>query len=199
VIELADDLGTTTEELINYGADGELTVFVIADEWPGKKEGDPDAVSGVTVDGEVDLLPSDLLKALVADCTQVRRVRTRDGDIVVLDSVQNVMRGVHFVSAEERRRLQEKLQATMATRSDSLPPYLDTTHGDYSDTLEAAVSVWMALYADGEFQKRSLGHRDQIVAWLKKNRPDLPSDHARDAIALVVNPNKKGGNPLTKK
>ncbi len=203
LIELAINLCTTEEELISYGADGELTFYVIADEWPGKIEGNSDAESDIIVDGAVDLLPSDLLKALVADRTEVHRVRTKDSDIVVLDSVQTVMRGVHFVTAAERDRVQKALKPTpiptLAASKDSLPPYLDRSHDYYSDALEAAVSAWMALYADGGFKEKSLAHKAQIKSWLKKHRPDIPSDYAREGIATVVNPNKKGGNPLTKK
>ena len=203
LIELARDLGGDVGDFIHYGADGKLTIHVIAEEWPGKKAGDSDVESDVIVDGAVDLLPSDLLKALVADCTQVRRVRTKDGDIVVLDSIQEVMRGDHFITVAERDRLQEALkpkpQPTVAASEDASPPYLDSSHDYHSDALEAAVSAWMALYADGGFKKRSLGHKDQIKRWIKKHRPDIPSDYAREGIATVVNPNKDGGNPRTKK
>ena len=202
LIELAIDLCKTEEELISYGADGELTFYVIADEWPGKKEGNADAESDVIVDEAVDLLPSDLLKALVADHTRVRRVRTKGGDIVVLDSAQTVMRGVHFVTAAERDRLQESLkpQPTASASEDALPPYLDSSHKYYSATLEAAVSAWLAQYADGGFKEKSLGHKLQIKSWLKKHRPDkVTSNYAREGIATVVNPNKGGGNQRTKK
>ena len=204
LLELARDLGTTVEEVIRYGADGELTLHVIADEWPGKNAANSDAESDVVVDGAVDLLPSDLLKALSADHTKVRKVRTRDGDIVALDSIQEVMRGVHFVTAAERDRVQKALKPTplptVAASEDASPPYLDSSHDYYSDTLEAAVSVWMALYADGGFKEKSLAHKAQIKSWLKKHRPDkVKSDNAREGIATVVNPNKGGGNPRTKK
>lgn len=201
--ELERDLGKTVQDLIGYGADDELTVHVIADEWPGKKVGKSDATSDVIADEAVDLLPSDLLKALGADHTKVRKVRTADGDIVALDSTQDVMHGLHYVTAAERDRFEEALkpspQPTVAASKDALPPYLDRSHDYYSDALEAAVSVWVALYADGGFKKKSLAHKDQIKSWLKKHRPVIPSDNARKGIATVVNPNKKGGNPLTKK
>ncbi len=204
LIDLAIDLCTTEAELISYGADGELTFYVIADEWPGKKAGNSDAESDVIVDGAVDLLPSDLLKALVADCTKVRRVRTKDGDIVVLDSIQEVMRGDQFVTAAERDRLKEALKptppSTVAASNGALPPYLDPEHDYYSEFLDIAVSAWMAQYADGGFKERSLGHKPQIKSWLKKNRSkEIKSDNARKCIATVVSPDKKGGNPLTKK
>ena len=200
--ELATDLGTSVPELISYGADGELKPYVVADEWPGKKVGNSGAESDVIVDGEVDLLPSDLLKAMGADHTKIRKVRTRDGDIVALDPIQEVMHGNHFVTLAERDRLQEALkstsQLTVAESKDALPPYLNPLHDYHSKALEAAISAWLALYADGGFKKRS-GGKAQIKSWLKKHRPGIPSDYARAGIATVVNPNKDGGNPLTKK
>lgn len=157
LIELAADLGTSVEELIGYGADGELTLYVIADEWPGTKEDNSDAETDVIVDGAVDLLPSDLLKALVADRTQVRRVRTKDGDIVVLDPIQEVMRGFHFVTAAERDRVLETLKPAMAASKYASPPYLDPLHQCYSETLDAAVKAWLALYVEGGFIAKGLG------------------------------------------
>ena len=204
LIQIERDLGTIVEDLIHYGADNELTIHVIADHWPGKIAGNSDAESDVIADKAVDLLPSDLLKAFNSEYTEVRQVKTANGDVVVLDSSQKVMRGDHFVTVAERDRLREALkptpQPTAAASKGALPPYLDSSHKYYSDTLEAAVSAWLALYADGGFKKRSHGHKLQINSWLKKHRPDkVASDYARDAIAVAVNPNKEGGNPLTKK
>ena len=200
LIELAADLDTSVEELIGYGADGELTLYVIADKWPGKKAGKSGSKSDFIADGQVELLPTDLLKALNSDYTEVRQVKATDGDLVALDSPQKVERGVHFVTATERDRALEVLKPTVAAFGDALPPYLDPEHQWYSETLEAAVSAWMAQYADGGFKERSLGHKPQIKIWLKKNRSkEIKSDNARKCIATVVSPNKKGGNPLTKK
>jgi len=204
LIELERDLGKPIEDLINYGADGELTLCVIADKWPGKKLGNSDTESDDTADGQVELLPTDLLKALNSQYTEVRQVKTADGDVVVLDSTRKVMRGDHFVTAAERDRLQEALkptpQPTAAASEDALPPYLDSSHKYYSATLEAAVSAWLAQYADGGFKEKSLGHKLQIEGWLKKHRSDkVKSDNARECIATVVNPNKGGGNQRTKK
>ena len=203
LIELAADLGTSVEELINYGADGELTVYVIADGWPGKKTDKSGAKSAVIVDGQVELLPIDLLKALNSENTEVRQVKTPQGDVIELDSPQKMARGVHFVMAAERDRLKEALKpepkTAVAASADALTPYLDPEHHWYSETLEAAVSAWLALYSNGGFKKKSLGHKAQIESWLKKHRPHLRSDYARKGIAKVVNPNEKGGNPLTKK
>jgi len=204
LMELERDLGIPVGDLIHFGADGELTLHVIADKWPGKKEGNADAESDVIVDEAVELLPTDLLKALNSEYTEVRQVKTADGDVVVLDSTRKVMRGDHFVTAAERDRLQETLkptpQPTAAASEDALPPYLDSSHKYYSVTLEAAVSAWLAQYADGGFKEKSLGHKLQIKGWLKKHRSDkVKSDNARECIATVANPNKVGGNQRTKK
>ena len=203
LIELAADLGTSVEELVGYGADGKLIIYVIADKWPRKKAGNSDAKSAVIVDGQVELLPIDLLKSLGSEYTEVRQVKTPKGDVVELDSTQKVMRGVHFVTAAERDRMLEALksapQSTVAAFGDALPPYLDPEHQWYSEDLDAAVKAWMALYADGGFKKKSLGHKAQIESWLMKHRPHLRSNYARENIVTVVNPNKDGGNPKTRK
>ena len=203
LIELARELGRTTEDLIRYGADGELTLCVIADKWPGKKTDKSGAKSDATVDGKVELLRTDLLKALNSDYTEIRQVKTPKGDVIELDSPQNVARGVHFVMAVERDRLKEALKpepkTAVAASADALTPYLDPEHHWYSETLEAAVSAWLALYSNGGFKKKSLGHKAQIESWLKEHRPRIKTDYARKGIARVANPDKKGGNPLTKK
>ena len=186
LIELAAELRTSVEELIGYGADGELTVYVIADEWPGKKAGTSGVKSAVIVDGQVELLPIDLLKALHSVSTEVHQVKTANGDVVELDSPLNVERGVHFVMAAERGRMQEALKpepkTAVASSANALTPYLDPEHQWYSETLEAAVSAWLALYANGGFKKKSLGHKAQIESWLKKHRPHLRSDYARKGM-----------------
>ena len=202
LVELAHKIRKSVEDLICYGADDKLRIQVIADHWPVKATGKGSQHSDKSVDGPVALLPADLVKALGADYTTVRQVRTAEEEIVTLEPAQRVLHGVHFVTASERDRFREALestlQSTVAASTVALPPYLDPSHEYYSDTLEAAVNAWMALYADGGFEKRSHGHKLQIKSWLKKHRPDkVKSDYARDAIAIAVNPNKKGGNPLT--
>ena len=59
VIELACDLGKSVEEIIRYGAAGDLTLSVIADEWHGKKVDNPDAVSDFVIDGHAELAKHD--------------------------------------------------------------------------------------------------------------------------------------------
>ncbi len=189
LIELARDLKKSIEELIDYGSAGELTLHVIADKWPGKKAGDEK--TNVIVNGPVELLPADLLQALNAEHTEVRQVKM-SGDVVVLDSPQMVMRGRHFVTAAERDRAREALNPDMAIFGEDLPPYLDSKSEYFSNTLNAAVRAWMAVYFEEEFRKDKGAHIKQIKAWLEKNFPNL-SDHAQKQIASVVNFNKEGG------
>ena len=198
LIELGNALGFSVEELIAYGADDEFTIHVIADNWPGKIA--DDEKSPIVVDGLVELLPTDLLKALNSTTTEVRQVKTAEGEVVALDSPRTVERGIHFVTVTEGDRLYEALnqEPSSAENDGEVPPYLDPSHEAYSYTLEAAISVWKALYVDGGF-KKGLSDKAQITAWLKENRPEVSSDNARDAIARVVNPNKVGGNPTTRK
>ncbi len=200
--ELAHDLNASVEQMIRYGAADKLTLCVIADKWPGKKAGNSDAKSAVIADGLVELLPTDLLKALNSETTEVRQVKTPKGDVIVLDSTQKVERGVHFVTAAERDRVLKALKPTpqtaVAASTDASLPYLDPLHQCYSETLDAAVKAWLALYVEGGFIAKGPGHIEQLEVWLCKHYPDL-SNYARKNIATVANYNKKGGNPITKK
>ena len=191
--ELAHELDTSVETLIRYGSTGELTIYVIADEWPGKVGTEKSAQSNIKADELVALDPSDLLKSLNADYTLVRKVHMDDGRLVVLDSPQQVMRGVHFVKANDQRRLQQILRPMQAVHGESVPAYLDPSHEYYSSTLEAAVNAWSALFKDGEFSTKT-PVRDQIGTWLKANYKNL-SQNARESITTVVNPDalKRGG------
>ena len=197
--ELARELGTSVEALINLAAHGKFPLCVIADHWTGRRaEGDTE--SDVTVDGLVELDPGDLLKSLNAEATEVRQVNPADGGMVRLHEARLVRRGTHYVTAEERDRVLKKLTPEPAKdESKTGAPYLDPSHPDYSYTLEAAISAWMAMYVEGGFVKKSTGEKAQIEAWLETHRTKVGSDHAREAIARVVNPRKEGGNPLTKK
>jgi len=191
--ELAHELGTSVETLIRFGSAGEFSVYVIAIEWPGKVEAGKAKGSEITVDQLVALDRTDLLKALNADYTTVRKVIIDDGSIVGLEPSRDVMRGVHFVTAEDRRRLKQILQPMLAGHGDRLPAYLDDSHEYYSSTLAAAVGVWLALFNNNGFADSS-SPRGQIDAWLRRHRNDL-SQNARDSITTVVNPNmlKRGG------
>jgi hypothetical protein len=78
----------------------------------------------------------------------------------------------------------------------NLPPYMNKKHAAYADELEAAVSCWLALYADAAPGTIRLIGRDEISKWLKENRPKaVVSKAALDRVVTIVNPkeNKGGG------
>lgn len=82
------------------------------------------------------------------------------------------------------------------------PPYMNRKHAAYSDELEAAVSCWLALYADAAPGTIRLIGRGKISKWLKDNRPKtVASKAALDRVITIVHPkeNKGGGAKPTSK
>ena len=150
LIEAAADLGVSVGDLIGFAADGQLTIHVIADHWTGKHADDPETEA--TVDGPADLDPADVLKSLHADHVTVRQVRSSDGDRIALDPPQKVMRGVLYITAEERDRFRAEtesaetaeLKMIEAERLKDAPAYLDAADKNYSEKLAAAVDAWTA-------------------------------------------------------
>lgn len=203
LIEAAADLGVSVGDLIDFAADGQLTIHVIADHWTGKHADDPETEA--TVDGPVDLDPADVLKSLHADHVTVRQVQSSDGDRITLDPPQKIMRGVLYVTAEERQRLRAENESAEAAelriieeeRLKDAPSYLDPNDAHYSEKLAAAVGAWIAIYADGGYQT-GMAHKEQIIDWLRAHHPEF-SNRAHEQIATIVNPNEKGGNPKTRK
>lgn len=77
--------------------------------------------------------------------------------------------------------------------------YLNPEHPLFSQELESAVSVWMALFANGgDVKGKGKSSKTLIRKWLKENRPDL-STAAIDRIETLSNPltYKSGGAPKT--
>ncbi|EKD41715.1 MAG: hypothetical protein ACD_73C00564G0001 [uncultured bacterium] len=79
-----------------------------------------------------------------------------------------------------------------------LPLYMKKRHPAFTSELEAAVSCWMALFADAPPGKVATHTKDKTITWLEQNRPKL-DDSQRKRIATVLTPNskKKGGAPTT--
>lgn len=189
--ELARDVGESLESLIRYGASGELSIFVIADDW-AVRSGD-DAVSG-----PVFLMPEDLLQSMNAQCTRVSQVRRQiDDTVLTLDEPMDVQRGVHFVTSEDAERFSREHALTLNSTGDT-PPYLNPKHDFYSTELDIAVQAWMALFADGSFDPDGKTTRQRIELWLMASRFDLETN-AEQRIASLINPDpsKKGGSPRT--
>ena len=192
--DLARDVNESLESLIRFGASGELTIYVIADDWSVRSsDGAQD-----TVKGTVFLLAEDLHQSMNAECTRVSQVRRPDDDeFVTLDEPVEVARGIHFVTAEEAERFSKKHALTLRSSAEA-PSYLNPNHDFYATELAIAVKAWMALFADGSFEPEGKTPKEHIARWLIAGKFDL-SDNAIERITTLVNPDpaKKGGPPRT--
>ncbi len=192
--ELARDVNESVESLIRFGANDELSIFVIADDWPVRSGDD-------TVDivrGQMFLAPEDLLQSLNAQCTRVCQVRRpKDDAILTLEVPVEVNRGIHFVTAEEAERFSREHALTLKSSSDT-PSYLNPNHDFYSKELAVAVKAWVVLFADGSFERGYSTPRQHIERWLRAGKFDL-DENAMQRIATLVNPkkSKKGGTRTT--
>ncbi len=192
--DLARDVNESLESLIRFGASGELSIYVIAHDWPVRSNNDTED----TVKGPVFLQAEDLHQSMNAQCTRVSQVRRpSDDEIVTLDESVDVDRGVHFVTQEEAERFSRKHALTLKSSSET-PSYLNPNHESYSTELAIAVKAWMALFADGSFERGNKTPRQHIERWLKAMRFGLKSN-AEQRIASLVNPDpaKVGGSPRT--
>ncbi len=192
--DLARDVNESPESLIRFGAIDELTIYVIAYDWPVRSNNDTQD----KLQGPVFLLAEDLHQSMNAECTTVRRVRRpSDDEVVTLDEPVDVARGVHFVTQEEAERFSREHALTLKSSSDT-PPYLNPNHDFYSTELAIAVKAWMELFADGSFDPGGKTIRQRIELWLSAQRLGL-KENAEQRIASVVNPDTKkgGGSPRT--
>jgi hypothetical protein len=198
LIEVERELAMPIEELIQHAAHDELTISAIAQGWSGSTT---NGLADIILEGLVDLGSSDLLQSLGADHTTVRKVKEHNSDgFVTLDAPVIMQRGLHLVTADELNRFGVEYCGIETEREWADPPYMDPTYSIQSDELQIAIRAWTALYIDGGYKPKGLGHTTQIEAWLSKHYPDPRlTKSARERIAMVVNPNKKGGKPKTKK
>jgi hypothetical protein len=192
--DLARDVNESLESLIRFGALGELSIYVIAHDWPVRSNGDTQE----KLKGQFFLLAEDLHQSLNAEVTTVSQVRRQsDDEVVTLDKPVEVARGVHFVTQEDAERFSRKHALTLKSSTET-PSYLNPNHKSYSTELAIAVKAWMALFADGSFERGSKTTRQRIVLWLKARRFGLKGN-AEQRIASLVNPDpaKVGGAPRT--
>jgi len=192
--DLARDVNESLESLIRFGASGELAIYVIAHSWPFHSNGDTQD----KLKGPVFLLAEDLHQSLNAQVTKVSQVRRpSDDEVVTLNEPVEVARGVHFVSAEEAERFSREHALTLKSSSDT-PSYLNRNHDFYSKELAVAVKAWVALFADGSFERGYSTPRQHIERWLRAGNFDL-DENAEQRIATLVNPkkSKKGGTRTT--
>jgi hypothetical protein len=109
----------------------------------------------------------------------------------------DVNRGIHFVTAEEAEQFSRAHALTLRSIGDT-PPYLNPNHDFYSKELAVAVKAWVALFADGSFERGYSTPRQHIERWLRAGKFDL-DENAKQRIATLVNPkkSKKGGTRTT--
>jgi len=91
--------------------------------------------------------------------------------------------------------LKKLLSKKLPSHQEETPPYLDPNHEFFSKEIEIAISAWMSLYNDSNINIKK-SHKQQIKDWLRKNDDQL-SKNSIERIAILVNPNKKGGVPPT--
>ncbi len=192
--EVAQRVGTSVEKLVRLGARGELTISVVADNWPVQTDSEKSEV----LSGLVHLAVLDLVQSYNADFTLVRQV-TRIDKKQAVDLIEpvKVLRGVMLVTPEEFRRFQDEC-VEIDSGSEIPPPYLDPTHEWYSSELASAVCAWLALFSGGSFDPKGKSVKQQIERWLSSHGDKL-SSNARKNTATLVNPDttKKGGAPRT--
>lgn len=192
--EAAMQLRTSVEKLIQFGAHGDLTISVVANDWPVQTESE----TAETISGLVNLVPSDLLQSFVAEFVLVHKVVTaHESETVMLAEPVEVLRGLLYVTAEEFRRFRDK-HGSAAGRTEGILPYLDSSHSLKSPQLKIAIEAWSALFASGEFDPKGRAVKYRIEQWLAKNHGEL-STNARENIATLINPeiHKDGGTPRT--
>lgn len=192
--EAAMQLGTSVEKLIQFGAHGDLTISVIANEWPVRTESE----TAEPISGLANLVPDDLQQSYVSDVVLVRKVVTdNENEAVVLAEPVELRRGLLFVTGEEFRRFRDK-HGSNAGRTEGVPPYLDPSHNLKSPQLKVAIEAWSALFASGDFDPKGKAVKYRIDQWLLKNHREL-SSNAREKIATLINPEifKDGGTPRT--
>jgi hypothetical protein len=134
----------------------------------------------------VQLTPRDILGSLNKDYVEATRLIVGSKEISLSEKV-SLRDGLLYVSEDEREKFRELRQNEEAT----IHQVFDSTHPNYSQTLDAALSAWIAV-CSGEMESNR--PKQQIVDWLKSNYPQF-RDGTIDRIASVVNPRKQGGRP----
>ncbi len=194
--EMARDLSVSIEDLIRFAARDELTIFVVAQEWPASSS---NGLSDTVLVDPVDLVASDLQRSMNADHTMVRQVRRHGtNDCLTLDKPQEVRRGDHFVTAEELQRFKNRHCEFDAQQIRDLAPYLDPQHEYYSSTLDDAVRAWLALFVDGGYERGRKPMIPIIEEWLWLNT-SIESKNAIKKIATLINPDTTSRAGVPKK
>jgi transposase-like protein len=179
VAQFAATRGRSVPELIAFASEGSLTISAVANEFGIKAKW-------------VRLMAADLLASFNKDYVPVSQVLV-DEEQVELPAQVNLLHGKLYVSREARVAfLQEHYTAAS---KDSKPAYLEEDHPNYSESLAAAVNAWTSLCAEPKKMARTgISEKQQIENWLRRTYSDF-SKSQLEAVARIVNPNKRGGAP----
>lgn len=83
-----------------------------------------------------------------------------------------------------------------AEAHDMTASYLNYDHPYYVDELAVAVRAWLALFENGKPMDTKKSFKQQVRIWLNADpKGRTLSCEARERIATLINPNKKGGAP----
>ncbi len=124
-----------------------------------------------------------------------------DGKILVANNY-TINKTDIIITLAEVQQFEEKYQklykAESLSQENVIPAYMDPSNPKFSPEIETAVSVWLAMYGQGEFNAKK-GHKVQIENWITVNRKNTYklTNEAIQRIATVANANKKGGAPKT--
>ena len=201
--ELVDRWSKPIDHILRFGSEGKLTISAMADAWLVQIEENSetpgtDNKKEIEVDRDwITLVPEDIRACLNKDHVEVRRIKLDEGKYGVLKEPVNIRAGALYVSIQERNQFEEEYgpgqnaKSNLADRYQA--PYLDANHEYFSEELETAVLVWLAICQNGDF-KPNRSPKSQIKDWLRKNNKDFSSE-AISRIATLVNPRKRGGSP----
>ena len=78
-------------------------------------------------------------------------------------------------------------------------PYLDKSHPYFSEELSVTISTWLEIFGNKQYDSDK-APKKQIIMSVRNNKLSQNFDPtAINRIAVMINPNRKGGAPRTKK
>lgn len=123
-----------------------------------------------------------------------------DEEVVLSVEQKRMTAAGHFdivITADEVRRYEREHGVHGASDEFHQAASLNTPdHPCYSEELAIAASAWTALYSESDGKQINGLQKKHIEKWIRDNYPSLLKETVR-RIATVVNPNKKGGAPIT--
>ena len=132
--------------------------------------------------------------AIIANCKRGEIKYTRaDGKDFEDPLLELVGRGILLIHRKSFEDWAKKFDDPEDLHLPSTAPYLNPDHTFYAKELKIAVETWVELYERNPPNGMPKGgHKQYIFDWLEDKYPDL-GVNARERIAMIINPNPKGG------